>query len=198
MNGIYEGKKRFNCRQDAGVLLRVMSLIFSSARSKRWSRYVGTEPGSNSRHLAKEELRDSSDMFELNTLSWKTRRYTRGYRVLSENAREMCSRRNLRKRWSDHRSRVPLPSIELWFKFSRVAEVSRALFFNAKPPRLFPKRVGGGFHCGKVHRLPRIHTYESPRVKSLAESSYLTASGGLTTRRYMHFPRHHSKEKTFN
>lgn len=48
------GKKWFNCRRDTGALLRVMSLIFSSAWSKRWSRYVGTKPDSNSRRLTEE------------------------------------------------------------------------------------------------------------------------------------------------
>lgn len=154
MNGIYEGKKRFNCRQDTGALLRVMSLIFSSARSKRWSRYVGTEPGSNSRHLAKEELRDSSDTFKLNTSSWKTRK---GIRAVIASApprtREKCGRDEISVNADPHhRSRVCLSlPIELWFKFSRVAEVFiRAHYFLTQSHRgYFPNALEAAFTVGK-------------------------------------------------
>lgn len=97
MNGIYEGKKWFNCRRDTGALLRVMSLIFSSARSKPSSRYVGTEPGFNSQ-ARRRGVRGDSDKLEFEHGGGK-----------GKHAGNMRPRRGFHKYWLDaHSHRVAI------------------------------------------------------------------------------------------
>jgi len=142
-------KKWFNCRRDTGALLRVMSLIFSSTRSKRWSRYVGTKPDSNSHRLTKEKLHDGSGRSKQNIVVQKTK--------MCVVVQHDCTAENTRKIWSGFRKHCAWPSIQRllsssYLKLLFPLECGKRAFIRAHYSLMqsyrgyFPKPHGNGFH----------------------------------------------------